>query len=78
MSLLTARYRLAAEAEKEFEDMGRSGQAGRAFLDVVTLRQAVGMRESGMQEGEIENRLGLRDGTVAKLGRVGLVGVARS
>jgi len=69
---------LAEEAEKEFEGVGRSGQAGRAFLDVVTLRQVVGMRESGLKEEEIERRLGLRSGVVARLGRVGVVGVARS
>ena len=78
LSLLTARYRLAEQAEREFENMGRRGESGRSFLDIVTLRQAVGMRESGVQEGEIEKKLGLRTGTVGKLGKLGVVGVARS
>lgn len=58
--------------------MGRSGQAGKAFLDIITLRQAVGLRESGVAQGEIEKRLGLKEGVIGKLGRVGVVGVARS
>lgn len=80
MSLLTARYRLAEEAEREFENVGRQGmgEGGRAFLDVVTLRQVVGMREGGVEEEEIERKLGLRRGVVGKFGRVGVVGVARS
>lgn len=78
VSLLTARYRLAEEAEREFENVGRRGQEGRRFLDVVTLRQVVGMREGGMGDEEIEKKMGLSRGAVGRLGRVGVVGVARS
>lgn len=76
MSLLTARYRIAAEAEEEFENTGRKGSGGRRFLDVVTLRQVLVLRKKGMGEGAIEEALGLRAGSVGKLGRRGVVGVA--
>ena len=74
MSLLTARYRLAEEAELEFSNIGRKGSEGRQFLDVVTIRQILVLRdEKGLGEGEIERRLGLRKGVVGRLGRKGLV-----
>jgi len=73
--LLTARYRLAAEAEQEFENTGRKGSEGRQFLDVGTLRQVLVMRGEGRPEGDIEKQLELRRGVVGRLGRVGVVGV---
>jgi hypothetical protein len=75
VSLLTARYRLAEEAEREFASIGRKGSEGRTFLDVVTLRQVLVMRERGVEEGEIERKLGLGRGVVGKLGRRDVVGV---
>jgi len=77
VSLLTARYRLAEEAEREFSNMGRKGGEGRQFLDVVTLRQVLILRdEKGLEGEEIERRLGLRRGVVGQLGGRGVVGVA--
>ena len=74
MSLLTARYRLAEEAEREFSEIGRRGAAGRRFLDVVTLRQVLVLRdERGMSAGEIEEALGLKKGVVGMLGGKGRV-----
>jgi hypothetical protein len=75
VSLLTARYRLAEEAEREFASLGRKGSEGRTFLDVVTLRQVLVLRESGVEGGEIERSLGLGKGVVGRLGRRGVVGV---
>ncbi|KAL2076015.1 hypothetical protein VTL71DRAFT_958 [Oculimacula yallundae] len=77
VSLLTARYRLASEAEIEFAQTGKSTAAvGRQFLDVLTLRQILVLRdEKGVNEGEIERELGLRRGVVGRLGRKGVVGV---
>lgn len=76
MSLLTARYRLAEEANAEFAETGRKGARGRQFLDVVTLRQVLVMRdERGLEAADIEQKLGLREGVVARLGRRGVVGV---
>lgn len=75
VSLLTARYRLAEEAEAEFAGIGRASSKGRQFLDVVTIRQILVMREKGGPgiEREIENSLGLREGVVGRLGRMGVV-----
>jgi hypothetical protein len=78
VSLLTARYRLAEEAEREFSEIGRRGAKGRQFLDVVTLRQVLVLRdEKGASASDIEGRLGLRQGVVGRLGPKGrVVGVA--
>jgi hypothetical protein len=78
VSLLTARYRLAEEAEREFTSIGKMGGEGRQFLDVVTLRKVLELRdEKGVDGGEIERRLELRKGVVRRLGRRGVVGVAQ-
>ncbi|KAE9367185.1 hypothetical protein N431DRAFT_487576 [Stipitochalara longipes BDJ] len=76
VSLLTARYRLAEEAEREFANIGKAGGEGRQFLDVVTIRKLLEMREAGVEGGEIERRLELRKGVVGRLGMRGVVGVA--
>lgn len=77
VSLLTARFRLAAEAEREFALTGKSSAGGRRFLDVVTLRQVLVMRdETRLKAGEIERRLGLERGVVERLGERGVVGIA--
>lgn len=76
MSLLTARYRLAEEAEREFEGVGKSGGEGRRFLDVVVLRQILVLRGKGMRDEGIEEVLGLRRGVVSMLGPRGVVGAA--
>jgi hypothetical protein len=78
VSLLTARYRLAEEAEREFASLGKASAGGRQFLDVITIRKVLEMRdEKGLQEGEIERRLKLKKGVVGRLGRGGVVAVAQ-
>lgn len=74
VSLLTARYRLAEEAEREFEEIGKRGAKGRQFVDVFTLKQVLVMRERGMVDGQIERTLELREGVVGRLGRTGVIG----
>jgi len=74
MVTLQARSRLAAEAEEEFGMIGRPGAKGRQFLDVLVIRQIIQMRDmQGLSEDEIEDRLELRKGVVARLGRKGVV-----
>ena len=74
VALLQARERLAQEAEEEFENLGRKGAPGRRFLDVVTIRQVLMMRDDlGKEDAEIEAQLGLRKGIVRKLGPRGVV-----
>jgi hypothetical protein len=75
LSLLAARERLAGEAEEEFSNIGRKGAAGRLFLDVLTVRQALQMREKGIAAEEIEEELGLARGVMRKLGAKGVVGI---
>ena len=55
--------------------MGKKGFPGRRFLDVVTIRQVLVMRdERRIEEEEIERRLELEVGTVRRLGPRGIVG----
>jgi len=72
--LLQARERLAEEAENEFENLGRRGANGRRFLDVITIRQVLRMRDDfGRGEREIEEQFGLKKGMVGRLGMKGVV-----
>lgn len=67
---------MAGEAEREFLEAGKRGSAGRRFLDVGTLRNIITLRDQrNMSATEIERTLGLRSGTVAKLGPKGVFGV---
>lgn len=75
--MLMARARIAEEAEQEKVDAGRKGFEGRVFMDVSLLKRVLVMRdEKGMGAEEIEKECGLRRGSVAALGRVGVVEVA--
>lgn len=74
--LLEARQRLAEQAEEEFDDVGRlgKGKKGREFLDVVTIRQILRLRDQmGRSDKDIEEGLQLREGLVGRLGKPGLV-----
>lgn len=74
LTILSARERLAEEAEQEFANLGRRGAPGRQFLDVVELRKVLVLRDQrGMPVGEIERQLGLREGVVGRLGPKGVV-----
>ncbi|KAI9779428.1 MAG: hypothetical protein M1839_007393 [Geoglossum umbratile] len=75
LALLAARSRLAERAETEALSIGKKGFPGRAFVDAVTLRQVLRLRdEGGVADMEIERRLGLKRGVVGRLGRKGVVG----
>ena len=76
LKALEARARLQDEAEREFMDAGRRGHEGRQFLDVVTIRQVLMLRDDKrLAAEEIERRLGLKKGVVARLGAKGVHGV---
>ncbi|KAK5011533.1 hypothetical protein LTR28_000373 [Elasticomyces elasticus] len=76
LKALEARARLQDEAEREFVEAGRRGHEGRQFLDVVTIRQVLMLRdEKRLAAEEIERRLGLRKGVVARLGAKGIFGL---
>lgn len=76
MRILAARSRLAAEAEREFARAARDDDgARRRFVDVVTLKQALGLRDDQQVPAhEIERRLGLASGVVGVLGPKGVAG----
>ena len=68
--MLQSRKRINQEANDEFEDAARRGDAvKRRFLDVGLLRTTLGMLEEGTYApAEIERRLGLEPGIIATLG----------
>ncbi|PYH97237.1 hypothetical protein BO71DRAFT_427308, partial [Aspergillus ellipticus CBS 707.79] len=73
--VFSARQRLTKAAEQEAEAMGRTNFAGREFLDALTIRQVLAMRDrQGLKAGEIERLLRLKHGVVERLGGRGVVG----
>jgi len=75
IQVIDARTRLSEAAELEFSQMGKRGFQGREFLDVVLIRQALMLRdEKGLGDKEVEKRLELKSGVMARLGRKGIVG----
>lgn len=71
MQILTRRRAIQRAAEAEFagtlEAQGEEYQ--RSFLDVVTLRRVLVLRDRGVSERQIEREMGLREGLVGRLGR---------
>jgi len=76
LGVLEARRRLEARAREELENMGKSSDKGREFLDIGTVKQMLVLRQGGASATDIEKRLGLRPGLVAKLGPRGVVAPA--
>ena len=75
IQVIDARTRLSQAAELEFSQMGKRGFQGKEFLDVVLIRQALMLRdEKGLGDEEIEKRLELKRGVMARLGPKGIVG----
>ena len=74
--MLHARARLQAKAEVE-ERAGRGPSAkGREFLDGFEMRQVLTMRDlQGKSAGEIERKMGLKEGVVGRLGAKGVLGL---
>ncbi|GKZ37285.1 hypothetical protein AbraIFM66950_008770 [Aspergillus brasiliensis] len=72
--VFSARQRLTKAAEQELESMGRSGFQGREYLDALTIRQVLAMRDrQGLSAEEIERLLRLKSGVVGRLGGKGVV-----
>jgi hypothetical protein len=64
---------LQDEAERELENFGRRGFEGRKFLDAGSIRDALALRDAGVKSEEIERRVGMKRGSVDKLGPKGVV-----
>ncbi|EER45243.1 conserved hypothetical protein [Histoplasma capsulatum H143] len=76
--VFSSRAELEKLAAREFESIGRQSHTGREFLDVVSIRHILAMRDKqGMSEEIIEKKLRLKKGAVALLGRKGVVGLVR-
>jgi hypothetical protein len=74
--ILQARKRLQEKANYEFDNVGRKDFEGRETMDVYMVTDALKMRQSGMSLEDIEKRLGLKKGVMAKLGERGLLEAA--
>ncbi|RKU48321.1 hypothetical protein DL546_008231 [Coniochaeta pulveracea] len=68
LSVLEARRRITERAEAELENIGKRNAEGREFVDIATIRRALLLRQGGVKEEEIEDRFGLKRGTVRRLG----------
>ncbi|EFW15135.1 conserved hypothetical protein [Coccidioides posadasii str. Silveira] len=78
IQILSARSNLAKFAEQELESFGKQSHAGRQFLDVVTIKQILGMRDrEGIGPDMIERHYRLKAGLVGRLGAKGVVGEVR-
>ena len=78
LQVLAARERLAKEANEELILAGRPGHAGKQFLDILTVKKILTLREgkndkAEMSDAEIERSLGLKGGLLVKLGQKGKV-----
>jgi hypothetical protein len=73
LGVLDARRQLEAQAREEFENKGKSSDKGSELLDIVTIKRILVMRQSGTSAAEIESRLRLKPGLVARLGPQGVV-----
>ncbi|KAG8533102.1 uncharacterized protein KY384_001885 [Bacidia gigantensis] len=76
--ILEARTQIAEQAEQELtQTRSAASKATRRFLDVMTIRQVLSMRDDqSMGAQEIENTLHLSPGTVGKLALVGEASVS--
>lgn len=68
LNALEARGHLQERADAEFEDPTK----GREFLDAGMLRKMLLLQNRGMEAREIESRLKLKSGVVARLGPKGI------
>lgn len=76
LGVLDVRRQLEARAKEEFENTGKSTDRGREFLDIGTIRQILVLRQSGVSAADIEARLRLKPGVVARFGPQGVVAPA--
>jgi hypothetical protein len=76
LGVLESRRRIEAQAKSELASTGKSTDQGREFLDIGTVKQILVMRQRGESAANIESRLRLKPGIVARLGPQGMVAPA--
>lgn len=75
--VLSSRSRITKAAEQELESFGRPSHPGREYLDAMTIRQVLTMRDrQKLKDGDIERMLRLKKGVVGRLGERGVVSEA--
>lgn len=75
--MLSSRSRITKAAEQELESFGRPSHPGREYLDAMTIRQVLSMRDrQKLQDADIERTLRLKKGVVGRLGEKGIVSEA--
>jgi hypothetical protein len=75
--VLSSRSRITKAAEQELESFGRPSHPGREYLDAMTIRQVLTMRDrQKLGDGDIERMLRLKKGVVSRLGERGVVSEA--
>lgn len=75
--MLSSRSRITKAAEQELEAFGRPSHPGREYLDAMTIRQVLSMRDrQKLRDADIERTLRLRKGVVGRLGERGVVSEA--
>lgn len=72
MQVLNRRRDIQRAAESEAAE----GETQRSFVDVLTLRRVLVLRDRGVAGEEIEREIGLRRGLVGRLGPRGVVSPA--
>ncbi|KAK4129381.1 hypothetical protein N657DRAFT_677014 [Parathielavia appendiculata] len=73
LSVLEMRRQIEARAKDELDNMGKSTDKGKEFLDIATVKQILVLQQGGASARDIESRLGLKPGVVARLGPQGIV-----
>lgn len=72
LSVLEVRRRLETRARAELDNTGKSTDKGREFLDIGTIKQILVLQKGGASATDIEARLRLKAGVVARLGPAGM------
>jgi hypothetical protein len=76
LGVLEIRRQLEARARQELDNMGKSTDKGKEFLDIGTIKKILVLRQEGVSATDTEARLGLKPGVVARLGPQGIVAPA--
>lgn len=75
LSALASRRQVQARADADterFQQVGLRG-AARRYVDMRTLADALQLLDKGVPAGEVEARMGMQEGLLARLGRKGVV-----
>jgi hypothetical protein len=69
LRLLEARQRIQDEADRELENVGRRGFAGRKYIDAGTIQLALMRKKRGESDARIEEAYAVKKGRLSVLGK---------